>query len=155
MTRETYGPRTAAWRTLAEGANALERGSITQLFAADPQRFERFLDFAPRLRLLALVAGFAELLERGLERPLHRERRDRHRGRLAVREGRVSAELVRRHHVEELLMRHGRVSNGTVSHVALHEFFEPAVEVDLRRDCLGAERRQLVLRGRTREAPED
>ncbi len=41
MTNETYGPRTPAWRTLAEHAAALRKRSIKQLFAEDPGRFER------------------------------------------------------------------------------------------------------------------
>jgi glucose-6-phosphate isomerase len=74
MTQETYGPRTAAWRALTEHAAALERGSITQLFAADSKRFERFsveaegilLDFSRQLldaRALESLLALAEQTE--------------------------------------------------------------------------------------------
>src|SRR4026208_1453141 len=42
MKPDAYGPHTAAWKSLSESANALERGSIKALFAADAKRFERF-----------------------------------------------------------------------------------------------------------------
>jgi len=41
MTQDTYGPRTPAWRALAEHAKAVERRTIRDLFAGDPRRFER------------------------------------------------------------------------------------------------------------------
>ena len=57
MKPETYGPRTAAWKSLSESARALERTSIKGLFAADAKRFQRFsrdaegilLDFSRQL----------------------------------------------------------------------------------------------------------
>jgi glucose-6-phosphate isomerase len=41
MTHEAYGPRTPAWRALAEHAKSAERRTIKDLFAGDPRRFER------------------------------------------------------------------------------------------------------------------
>ena len=41
MTPEIYGPRTPAWRALAERAKALEQVSIKDLFALDAKRFDR------------------------------------------------------------------------------------------------------------------
>jgi glucose-6-phosphate isomerase len=57
MTSATYGPQTAAWRALAGRAKALEQKSIKELFAADPERFDRcsasaegmLLDFSRQL----------------------------------------------------------------------------------------------------------
>jgi glucose-6-phosphate isomerase len=57
MKSETYGPRTAAWKSLGESATALDRTSIKALFAADANRFQRFsldaegilLDFSRQL----------------------------------------------------------------------------------------------------------
>jgi glucose-6-phosphate isomerase len=39
---ETYGPRTAAWRSLAWHADELRRNTIADLFHGDPQRFQGF-----------------------------------------------------------------------------------------------------------------
>jgi glucose-6-phosphate isomerase len=75
MTEETYGPRTPAWRALAEHAKAIERRTIKDLFAGDPRRFERcsleaeglLFDFSrqrldPRsLDLLLKLAGETEV----------------------------------------------------------------------------------------------
>jgi glucose-6-phosphate isomerase len=74
MSDQTYGPRTAAWRALAERAKALEQSSIRALFAADAQRFERFsceaegllLDFSRQLldaRALESLLALAEQTE--------------------------------------------------------------------------------------------
>src|SRR5207237_3750774 len=74
MKPETYGPRTPAWKALAEAAKALERSSIKGLFAADAKRFERFsleaegilLDFSRQLldaSALALLLKLAEQTE--------------------------------------------------------------------------------------------
>src|SRR5262245_50933380 len=71
MQHETYGPRTAAWKSLSESAKALERGSIKAFFAADAQRFDRFsldaegilLDFSRQLldtRALEALIALAE-----------------------------------------------------------------------------------------------
>ena len=67
MKPETYGPRTAAWKSLRVSANALEGSSIKALFEADTRRFERFsldsqgilLDFS---RQLLDAASFESLL---------------------------------------------------------------------------------------------
>jgi hypothetical protein len=42
MTTETYGPRTAAWRSLAWHADVLKQTSIRQLLDAEPNRFHGF-----------------------------------------------------------------------------------------------------------------
>jgi glucose-6-phosphate isomerase len=74
MTQETYGPRTAAWRALAEHAQALERLTIKDLFAGDPRRFERcsvqhsglLLDFSRQridARSLELLLALAKQTE--------------------------------------------------------------------------------------------
>jgi glucose-6-phosphate isomerase len=42
MSTETYGPRTRAWRSLTESAEALRAGSIAELFRLDPRRFGSF-----------------------------------------------------------------------------------------------------------------
>src|SRR5204863_3069938 len=42
MTAETYGPRTAAWRSLAWHSDVLQGRTIRALFTEDPQRFARF-----------------------------------------------------------------------------------------------------------------
>ena len=41
MTEETYGPRTAAWRSLAWHCDSLRSRTIRSLFEADPERFAR------------------------------------------------------------------------------------------------------------------
>jgi glucose-6-phosphate isomerase len=74
MTHETYGPRTAAWRALAEHVKALERRTIKDLFAGDPRRFERcsleaeglLLDFSRQrldARALELLLELAQQTE--------------------------------------------------------------------------------------------
>ena len=74
MTHERYGPRTAAWRGLAEHAKALEHSSIKDLISADAKRFERFslggegimLDLSRQLldaRALELLLALAEQTE--------------------------------------------------------------------------------------------
>jgi glucose-6-phosphate isomerase len=74
MNTETYGPRTAAWKSLSEAAKTLGRGSIKALFAADAKRFERFsleaegilLDFSRELldaRALESLLKLAEQTE--------------------------------------------------------------------------------------------
>lgn len=40
MTDSSYGPRTAAWRSLERHAERLQGAAIRELFAADPNRFE-------------------------------------------------------------------------------------------------------------------
>jgi glucose-6-phosphate isomerase len=42
VTASTYGPHTAAWRRLEQAAAAIQSQSITDLFARNPMRFERF-----------------------------------------------------------------------------------------------------------------
>jgi glucose-6-phosphate isomerase len=42
MTRETYGPRTSAWRSLAQHAQRLRERRIADLFATDTARFDEF-----------------------------------------------------------------------------------------------------------------
>ncbi len=74
MSHETYGPRTPAWRALAEHAKTLERRTIAALFDEDPDRFERFsleregilFDFSRQLldrRGLDLLLELAEQTE--------------------------------------------------------------------------------------------
>src|SRR5687767_9515365 len=74
MTDESYGPRTAAWRALAERAKTLERSSIKALCSAEPNRFEHFsldaegilLDFSRQLldvRALDELLALAEQTE--------------------------------------------------------------------------------------------
>src|SRR5215471_19213487 len=74
MTGETYGPRTASWRSLAWHSDALQGRAIRSLFADDPQRFARFsleaerlvLDFSRQLldaRALELLLELAEQTE--------------------------------------------------------------------------------------------
>jgi len=74
MTKETYGPRTSAWRALALHAEALRRRSIKELFAEDARRFERLsleaegltFDFSRQLldpRGLELLLELAEQTE--------------------------------------------------------------------------------------------
>jgi glucose-6-phosphate isomerase len=42
MSTETYGPRTAAWRSLVSHSDALRARTIRSLFDQGPQRFQRF-----------------------------------------------------------------------------------------------------------------
>ena len=75
MTAETYGPRTAAWRSLAWHSDVLQGRTIRSLFDGDgPQRFSRFsleaegllLDFSRQLldaRALELLLDLAEQTE--------------------------------------------------------------------------------------------
>jgi len=71
MNTETYGPRTAAWKSLTESAKTLERGSIKALFASDAKRFERFsleaegilLDFSRQLLDTGALESLLELAE--------------------------------------------------------------------------------------------
>ena len=68
MTAETYGPRTAAWRSLASHADRLEARSFQSLFDENPKRFAQcsreaqgfLLDFS---RELIDAEGFDLLLE--------------------------------------------------------------------------------------------
>jgi glucose-6-phosphate isomerase len=73
MTSETYGPRTAAWRSLAWHSDLMQGRTIRSLFD-DPQRFKRFslqaeglsLDFSRQLldaRGLELLLELAEQTE--------------------------------------------------------------------------------------------
>ncbi len=72
--RETYGPRTTAWRSLARHADVLRARTIGALFEEDARRFERFsreaegllLDFSRQLldeRALELLIELAEQTE--------------------------------------------------------------------------------------------
>src|SRR5215470_723162 len=74
MTAETYGPRTAAWRSLAWHSDLLQGRTIRSLFTDDPQRFKRFsledegllLDFSRQLldaRGLELLLELADQTE--------------------------------------------------------------------------------------------
>src|SRR5688572_29743251 len=74
MSAETYGPRTQAWRSLAPRAQALQAGSIADLFRTDALRFERFsceaegllLDFSRQLldaRALESLLALADQTE--------------------------------------------------------------------------------------------
>ena len=74
MTAETYGPRTAAWRSLTWHSDLLQGRTIRSLFDEDPQRFKRFslesegllLDFSRQLldaRALELLLELAEQTE--------------------------------------------------------------------------------------------
>src|SRR4029079_5465228 len=73
-TAETYGPRTAAWRSLTWHSDLLQGRTIRSLFDDDPQRFKRFslesegllLDFSRQLldaRALELLLELAEQVE--------------------------------------------------------------------------------------------
>src|SRR5688572_14264790 len=69
MAGETYGPRTQAWRTLTQRADALQRRTIAELFHADAGRFERLsaqaeglvLDFSRQLLDAEALDGLLEL----------------------------------------------------------------------------------------------
>src|SRR5688572_29924908 len=71
MKLDTYGPRTSAWRALRERAQALQRSSVKELFAADSSRFERFsldaegilLDFSRELLDASALASLLQLAE--------------------------------------------------------------------------------------------
>jgi glucose-6-phosphate isomerase len=74
MTTETYGPRTAAWRSLAWHCDELRNRSIRSLFDTDPQRFTGFsceregllFDFSRQLidrQALTLLLTLAEQTE--------------------------------------------------------------------------------------------
>jgi glucose-6-phosphate isomerase len=74
MTDENYGPRTAAWRSLAWHSDILQQRRIAQLFEEDPRRFASFslesegllLDFSRQLidaRALELLLTLAEQVE--------------------------------------------------------------------------------------------
>jgi glucose-6-phosphate isomerase len=74
MTDDTYGPRTAAWRSLAWHSDVLQRKTIVQLFEDDPDRFAHFsrkaegvlFDFSRQLideRALELLISLAEETE--------------------------------------------------------------------------------------------
>ena len=71
MTAETYGPRTAAWRSLAWHSDVLQGRTIRALFAEDPRRFARFsleaegllLDFSRQLLDARALDSLLELTE--------------------------------------------------------------------------------------------
>ena len=74
MARETYGPRTPAWRGLEHQAKVLEQTTIRALFDAEPNRFNHFsiereglvLDFSRQLldrHALGLLVELAEQTE--------------------------------------------------------------------------------------------
>jgi glucose-6-phosphate isomerase len=74
MNDETYGPRTAAWRSLAWHSDVLQSRTIASLFDEDPQRFAHFsreaegllVDFSRQLldkRALELLIELAERTE--------------------------------------------------------------------------------------------
>jgi len=69
MSQETYAPRTEAWRALEIQARSLQDRHIADLFAADPQRFEKLsvgsngllLDFSRQHLDLAALEQLVEL----------------------------------------------------------------------------------------------
>jgi glucose-6-phosphate isomerase len=61
---ETYGPRTAAWRSLAAHCDALRGRTLSELFGTEPRRFER-LSFEAEGLLLDLSRQFVD--ERAFE----------------------------------------------------------------------------------------
>jgi glucose-6-phosphate isomerase len=71
MAAETYGPRTQAWRSLAQHAETLRTGSIAELFRSDSRRFERFscaaegllFDFSRQLLDARALEGLLALAE--------------------------------------------------------------------------------------------
>src|SRR5262245_40674175 len=66
---ETYGPRTNAWRGLLRHEESLRAHTITDLFAADPARFDLFscraegllLDFSRQLLDARALQGLLDL----------------------------------------------------------------------------------------------
>jgi glucose-6-phosphate isomerase len=71
MAKETYGPRTPAWRSLTERARTLQTQTIAELFRSDERRFERFsldaegilLDFSRELLDASALESLLKLAE--------------------------------------------------------------------------------------------